>query len=79
MQHRFPVEIPLLLDRVQGTHSSLLQAYERLGASLVLLEGEAIIHPNHCKQAIKTVRTMHELASSLHHMCSRRTARPRSL
>ncbi len=66
MQHRFPVEIPLLLDRVQVTHSSLLQAYERLGASLVLLECEAIIHPNHCKQAIKTVRTMHELASSLH-------------
>src|SRR5260370_14869320 len=66
MQHRFPVEIPLLLDRVQVTHCSLRQAHERLGASLVLFEGEAIIHPNHCKQAIKTVRAMHELAASLH-------------
>jgi hypothetical protein len=66
MQHRFPVEIPLLLDRVQVTHCSLRQAHERLGASLVLFECEALIHPNHCKQAIKTVRTMHELASSLH-------------
>ncbi len=26
MQHRFPVEIPLLLDRVQVTHCSLRQA-----------------------------------------------------
>ena len=65
MQHRFPIEIPLLLDRVQA-HYSLLQAHERLGASLVLFECEALIHPNHCKQAIKTVHTMHELASSLH-------------
>ena len=66
MQHRFPVEIPLLLDRVQVTHRSLRQAHERLGASLVLFECEALIHPNHCKQAIKTIRTMHELAASLH-------------
>src|SRR5712692_2743760 len=67
MQQRFSVEVPLLLlDRVQVTHCSLLQAHERLGASLVLFECEAIIHPNHCKQAIKTVRTMGELAASLH-------------
>jgi hypothetical protein len=66
MQHHFPVEIPLLLDQVQGTHRCLRQAHERLGASLVLFECEALIHPNHCKQAIKTVRAMHELASSLH-------------
>ena len=66
MQHRFPVEIPLLLDRVQVTHCSLRQAHEQLGAALVLFECEALIQPRHCKQAIKTVRTMHELASSLH-------------
>ena len=66
MQHRFPVEVPLLLDRVQVTHCYLRQAHERLGASLVLFECEPIIHPNHCKQAIKTVRAMGELASSLH-------------
>ena len=66
MQHRFSVEIPLLLDRVQVTHCSLRQAHERLGASLVLFECEAIIQPRHCKQAIKVVRTMHELAASLH-------------
>ena len=66
MQHRFPVEIPLLLDRVQVTHSSLRQAHEQLGASLVLFECEALIQPRHCKQAIKMVRTMGELASSLH-------------
>ena len=66
MQHRFPVEVPLLLDRVQVTHCCLRQAHERLGASLVLFECEALIHPNHCKQAIKTVRAMGELAASLH-------------
>jgi hypothetical protein len=66
MQHLLPLEVPLLLDRVQVTHSSLCQAHERLGVSLVLFECEAIIHPNHCKQALKTVRTMHELAASLH-------------
>src|SRR5260370_18999263 len=66
MQHRFPVELPLLFDRVQVTHCSLCQAHEQLGASLLLFECEALIHPNHCKQAIKTVRTMAELASSLH-------------
>ena len=66
MQQRFPVEVPLLLDRVQVTHCSLRQTHERLGASLVLFECEAIIQPRHCKQAIKTVRTMGELASSLH-------------
>jgi hypothetical protein len=66
MQHRFPVEVPLLLDRVQGTHCSLLQAHERLGAALVLFACEALIQPRHCKQAIKVVRTMHELAASLH-------------
>ena len=66
MQQRFPVEMPLLLDQVQGTHRCLRQAHEQLGASLVLFECEAIIQPKHCKQAIKTVRTMHELAASLH-------------
>ncbi len=66
MQQRFPVEVPLLLNRVQVTHCSLRQAHERLGASLVLFECEALIQPRHCKQAIKTVRTMGELASSLH-------------
>ncbi len=66
MQHHFPVEIPLLLDRVQVTHCSLRQAHAQLGASLVLFEYEALIQPRHCKQAIKAVRTMHELAASLH-------------
>ncbi len=66
MQQRFSVEVPLLLlGRVQMTHCSLLQAHERLGASLVLFECEALIQPRHCKQAIKVVRTMHELAASL--------------
>ena len=66
MQHRFLVEVPLLLNRVQVTYHSLRQAHEQLGAALLLFEGEAIIHPNHCKQALKTVRAMHELAASLH-------------
>jgi hypothetical protein len=66
MQQRFLVEIPLLLDRVQVTHCSLRQAHEQLGASLLLFEYEALIQPRHCKQAIKVVRTMHELAASLH-------------
>ncbi len=65
MQQRFSVEVPLLLDRVQVTHCSLRQAHERLGATLLLFECEALIQPRHCKQAIKTVRTMHELAASL--------------
>ena len=66
MQHHFPVEISLLLDQVQVTHCSLRQAHEQLGASLLLFEYEALIQSRHCKQAIKTVRTMHELAASLH-------------
>src|SRR5258708_26187216 len=66
MQHRFSVEVPLLLDRVQVTHCCLLQAHERLGAALMLFECEALIQPRHCKQAIKVVRTMHELTTSLH-------------
>src|SRR5260370_21923284 len=66
MQHRFPVEVPLLLDQVQVTHRCLLHAHEQLGAALVLFACEAIIQPRHCKQAIKVVRTMHELAASLH-------------
>ncbi len=66
MQQRFSAEVPLLLDRVQVTHCSLLQAHERLGASLSLFECEALIQPRHCKQAIKVVRTLHELAASLH-------------
>src|SRR5258707_3198086 len=65
MQHLFTVEVPLLLDRVQVTHCSLRQAHERLGATLLLFECEALIQPRHCKQAIKTVRTMPELAASL--------------
>ena len=32
----------------------------------MLFECEALIQPRHCKQAIKVVRTMHELAASLH-------------
>ena len=66
MQQRFSVEVPLLLDRVQVTHCSLLQAHEQLGAALLFFECEALIQPRHCKQAIKVVRTMHELAASLH-------------
>src|SRR5258708_4708007 len=66
MQQRFSAEVPLLLDRVQVTHCSLLQVHERLGASLSLFECEALIQPRHCKQAIKVVRTLHELAASLH-------------
>ena len=65
MQQRFSVEVPLLLDRVQVKHCSLRQAHERLGGSLVLFKCEALIQPRHCKQAIKVVRTMHELAASL--------------
>ena len=66
MQHHFPVEVPLLLDWVQVTHCSLRQAHEQLGAALLLFEYEALIQPRHCKQAIKVVRTLHELAASLH-------------
>jgi len=66
MQQHFSVEVPLLLDQVQVTHCSLLQAHERLGAALLFFECEALIQPRHCKQAIKVVRTMHELAASLH-------------
>ncbi len=66
MQQRFPVEVPLLLDRVQVTHRSLYQAHERLGASLVLFEHVAAVRSKYCKQAIKTVHTMGELAASLH-------------
>ncbi len=66
MQQRFSVEVPLLLDRVQVTHRCLRQAHERLGASLLLFACEAVIHPNHCKQAMKGVRAMRELADSLH-------------
>src|SRR5258708_20998111 len=49
MQQRFPVEIPLLLDRVQVTHRCLRQAHEQLGAALLLFEYEALIQPRHCK------------------------------
>src|SRR5258708_8252130 len=66
MQQRFSVEVPLLLDQVQVTHCSLLQAHEQLGAALLLFACEALIQPRHCKQDIKVVRTMHELAASLH-------------
>src|SRR5258708_13381985 len=66
MQQRFSVEVPLLLDQVQVTHCSLIQAQDQLGASRALFECEALIQPRHCKQAIKVVRTMHELAASLH-------------
>src|SRR5258708_32317350 len=66
MQHRFPVEVPLLLDRVQVTRRCLRQAHEQLGASLLVFEDDALIQPRHCQQAIKTVRTMGELAASLH-------------
>src|SRR5260370_9553826 len=44
----------------------LRQAHERLGAWLLLFECEAVIHPNHCKQPMKGVRAMRELADSLH-------------
>jgi hypothetical protein len=66
MQQCFPMEVPLLLDRVQVTHRCLRQAHERLGAALVLFECEALIQPRHCKQAIQAVRAMGELAASLH-------------
>ena len=66
MQQRFSVEVPLLLNRVQVTHRCLCQAHEQLGAALLLFACEALIQPRHCKQAIKTVRTMGELAASLH-------------
>jgi len=66
MQHRFPVEVPLLLDRVQVTYARLRQAHKRLLTSLVLFEQVAAVRSKHCKQAIKTVRDMGELAASLH-------------
>ena len=66
MQHCFPVEVPLLLDRVQVTYASLCQAHARLGASLLLFEQVAAVRSKYCKQALKTVRAMDELAASLH-------------
>ena len=66
MHHRFPGEMPLLLERVQVTYRCLRQAHERLGASLVLFEYVAAVRSKHCEQALKTVRAMRELAASLH-------------
>ena len=66
MHHRFPVEMPLLLDRVQVTYSCLRQAHARLGASLLLFEQVAAVRSKYCKQALKTVRDMGGLAASLH-------------
>ena len=66
MPQRFPMEGPLLLERVQVTYRRLRQADARLGASLVLFEHVAAVRSKHCKRAIKTVRTMRELAASLH-------------
>ena len=66
MQHRFPVEISLLLDRVQVTYHSLRQAHARRGTALVLFEQVAAVRVKYCKQAIKTVRDMGGLAASLY-------------
>ncbi len=66
MQHCVPVELPLLLDRVQVTYVSLREAHARLGTSLVLFEQVAAVRSTHCKQALKIVRAMGELAASLH-------------
>ena len=65
MQQCFPVELPLLLDRVQVTSASLRQAHARLGTSLVFFEQVAAVRSKHCKQALKTVRAMGGLAASL--------------
>jgi hypothetical protein len=66
MQQLFPLERPLLLDRVQVTYASLRQAHRRLGTSLMLFEQVAAVRAKYCKQAIKTVRDMSGLAASLH-------------
>ncbi|HKF37560.1 MAG TPA: hypothetical protein VKB35_11725 [Ktedonobacteraceae bacterium] len=63
---QLPLEMPLLLERVQVTHRSLRQAHERLGASLVLFEHVLAVRSKYCKQATKTVRDMGGLAASLH-------------
>ena len=66
MQHRFPVERPLLLDRVQVTSHALRQAHARLGTALVLLEQVAAVRAKYYKQALLTVRAIGGLAASLH-------------
>ncbi len=66
MQHLLPLEVPPLLDRVQVTSSSLRQAHARLGTSLALFEQVTAVRSTSCKQALKTVRAMGELAASLH-------------
>ena len=66
MQHLLPLEVPPLLDQVQVTYASLCQAHARLGASLLLFEQVAAIRSTYCKQALKIVRAMGELAASLH-------------
>src|SRR5260370_85849 len=53
-------------DRVQVTYSSLRQAHARLGPSLMLFEQVTAVRSTYCKQALKTVCAMGELAASLH-------------
>ncbi len=65
MQQLLPTERSLLLDQVQVTYACLRQAHKRLGTSLVLFEQVAAVRSKHCKQALKTVRAMGELAASL--------------
>jgi hypothetical protein len=66
MQQFLPLERTLLLDQVQVTYYSLRLAHARLGTSLVLFEQVAAVRSTYCKQALKTVRAMGELAASLH-------------
>ena len=66
MQHLLPLDRSLLLDRVQVTSSSLRQAHARLGTSLMLFEQVTAVRSTYCRQALKTVRAMGELAASLH-------------
>ena len=65
MPQLLPGAVPLLLERVQVTYRCLCQADAQLGASFVLFEYVAAVRSKHCKRALKTVRTMGELAASL--------------
>ena len=65
MQHLLPPDRSLL-DHVQVTYACLHQAHAQLGTSLLLFEQIAAVRSKYCKQAIKIVRDMGELAASLH-------------
>ena len=65
MQHLLLAK-SLLFERVQVTHHCLRQAHAQLGTALVPFEQVAAIRSTYCKQALKIVRDIGELAASLH-------------